>query len=77
MNGYSLVFIPTSWALGRWYKHKKTIYALGPFRYVVHRGLGSWMPAEPFEPGINKGVWLKGKSPTDYIGEGSRRIPAE
>lgn len=42
LTGYSLVFIPRSWAVGVWRRPKKTIYALGPFRWAVHYGLGEW-----------------------------------
>ena len=77
MNGYSITFIPKSWRVGVWDRPKKTLYALGPFRFVIHRFLGDWRPQEPFAPAINKGQWLKGSSRPDYIGEGSRRIPAE
>lgn len=53
MNGYSLTFVPRSWAFGRWRVRtapylpydsapKKTLWALGPFRFVKHTGLGQW-----------------------------------
>lgn len=65
VNGYSIVFIPRSWEIGVWhkpngYRRKKSIYALGPFRFVRHYALGAWKPEPPFEPAINRGVWLKG-----------------
>lgn len=68
LTGYSLVFIPRSWALGVWHKRKKVIYALGPFRYVVHYGLGQWKDdAYPPEPSIERGVWLHGASPSERL----------
>lgn len=42
MNGYGLLFVPLSWAIGRWVKPHKTLWALGPFRFVVHTSLGKW-----------------------------------
>lgn len=42
MNGYSICLIPKSWALGLWRKHQKTIFSVGPLRFVIHRGLGPW-----------------------------------
>jgi hypothetical protein len=49
MNGYGILFVPESWAFGRWQVNayhtgpkKKTLWALGPFRFVIHYGLGSW-----------------------------------
>lgn len=50
MNGYGLLFVPFSWALGRWNVYskpptrvKKTLWALGPFRFVRHYDLGAWL----------------------------------
>lgn len=49
MNGYSLVFIPRSWHIGRWTIAqgpgdfpKKTLWAVGPFRFCIHRSIGRW-----------------------------------
>lgn len=42
MRGYSLTLIPASWAVGRWAIRGKTIFACGPFRFSIHRGLGPW-----------------------------------
>lgn len=39
MNGYSITLVPQSWSFGRWDIRKKTLWALGPFRFVLHRGL--------------------------------------
>lgn len=39
MNGYSITFVPKSWAFGRWDKRSKTLWALGPIRFVLHRNL--------------------------------------
>ncbi len=36
MTGYSITIIPKSWAVGRWDKGQKTIWAFGPFRFVLH-----------------------------------------
>lgn len=42
MTGYGLVVIPFSFAFGVWRKPNKTIWALGPLRFVEYRGLGAW-----------------------------------
>jgi hypothetical protein len=42
MQGYSIVFVPLSWAKGRWDIRDKTLWALGPFRFAVHRNLKPW-----------------------------------
>lgn len=42
MTGYSLTFVPFSWVVGIQHKTYKTLYAFGPFRFVIHRGLPSW-----------------------------------
>lgn len=42
MTGYSLMLVPMSWAFGRWDVRRKTLWALGPFRFSIHRGLGPW-----------------------------------
>ena len=39
MTGWSIAVIPFSWHLGRMDVRKKTLWALGPFRFVIHRGL--------------------------------------
>lgn len=49
MNGYSIALIPQSWACGVWRKRQKTIFACGPFRFVIHRGLREWKPSPLFE----------------------------
>ena len=36
MIGFSLTLIPRSWAFGPWKKGQKTLYALGPLRFVIH-----------------------------------------
>lgn len=74
MNGYSIVLIPSDWQFGSWhkpngYRTKKSIYAFGPFRFVIHRNLGAWKPDPAFEPAINRGQWLKGPSPSERIGD--------
>lgn len=67
MNGYSLVFIPRSWALGVWYRPKKIIYAFGPFRFAVHYGLGPWKPKDPPKAFKGTATWLKGTSPSERL----------
>lgn len=47
IKGYSIVFIPYSWALGAWHRPHKSIYAFGPFRYVRHNALGEWKGDAP------------------------------
>lgn len=42
MNGYFIGVIWGSWALGKWHRPSKVIYALGPLRFVKHRNLGPW-----------------------------------
>ena len=42
MTGYSITLVPLSWHIGRWDIRKKTLWAFGPFRFVIHRGLGEW-----------------------------------
>ena len=42
MTGYSVAIIPLSWTFGRKNIRQKTVYALGPFRFSIHRGLGRW-----------------------------------
>ncbi len=39
MKAYSLTLVPMSWGFGRWNVRKKTLWALGPLRFVLHRGL--------------------------------------
>jgi hypothetical protein len=50
MNGYSLMIIPRSWALGLWRKWHKTILAIGPLRFTLHRDLGGWKQEYPEWP---------------------------
>ena len=42
MSGFGLTLIPFSWALGVWRRAHKTIWAIGPLRISVHRGLARW-----------------------------------
>lgn len=43
MKGYAICFVPRSWHLGRWTKPHKTLWALGPFRWVVYNNIpGKW-----------------------------------
>lgn len=39
MTGFSITFIPFSWAFGRWDIRRKTLWALGPIRFGIHRNL--------------------------------------
>jgi hypothetical protein len=34
--GISIAFFPTSWAFGPWNKGHKWLFAIGPFRLVLH-----------------------------------------
>ena len=38
-TGYSITLIPFSWALGRWDIRNKTLWAVGPIRFGLHRKL--------------------------------------
>lgn len=74
ITGYSLVFIPRSWAVGIWRKPHKTIFAFGPLRFAHHRSLSQWKQTDHV-PG--PGQWLHGSSRSEFIGNGfDRRIPA-
>lgn len=43
MTGYSLSLVPMSWVYGRWdIENKKTLWGLGPFRFIIHYNLGKW-----------------------------------
>lgn len=64
-RGFSIALIPFSWEVGIWHKsHKKSVYACGPFRFVIHRDMGEWKEAKPPGPG----KWLHGASRSEYIG---------
>lgn len=54
MRGFSLTLIPLSWAIGKWTIRDKTLWAFGPFRFGIHRNLGSWR-----NDGLTKPVVLK------------------
>jgi len=41
-KAYSLTLVPLSWHIGRRDIRQKTLWAFGPLRFVIHRGLGSW-----------------------------------
>jgi hypothetical protein len=47
--GIGFVVFPFSWKLGPWVREKKTIYALGPLRFVVYKSPGEWKPNEALE----------------------------
>lgn len=43
MNGYGLLVVPLSWALGRWdVSADKIVWAFGPFRWIKCTNLGPW-----------------------------------
>jgi hypothetical protein len=44
-TGYSISLMPFSWAIGRRDVRKKTLFALGPLRFSIHRDLevGFWL----------------------------------
>lgn len=69
ISGYSVAFIPRSWALGAWHKPHKSIYAFGPLRFVRHVSLGPWKPREAFVPNLFAGEWLKGPSPSERLSD--------
>lgn len=37
MTGISFTIFPTSWHFGPWNKGHKWLFAVGPFRFVIHR----------------------------------------
>ena len=39
MNAYSITIGPKAWAFGRWNIRSKTLWALGPIRFGLHRNL--------------------------------------
>jgi len=43
--GFSLSLMPFSWAKGRQDIRNKSVWALGPFRFSLHRELGPWKAA--------------------------------
>ncbi len=40
-KGYSLSIFPTSWQFGKVKIRDKTVFAIGPFRYSIHKVNGS------------------------------------
>lgn len=42
--GFGIVLFPMSWKLGVWPRDKKSILAIGPFRFVWHKQPGAWTP---------------------------------
>lgn len=42
--GIGFVIFPTSWRFGLWRRDKKDIFAVGPFRFVLHKQPGDWAP---------------------------------
>lgn len=72
MTGYSIAFFPLSWAVGVWRKPHKTLWSLGPFRFVVHHVQGDWRPVkEAFVPDPMRGAWLSGFSASDLLTDGT------
>jgi hypothetical protein len=45
MIGYGVTLIPASWAFGVWRKPHKTLFAIGPLRFVHYRLSGAWKRA--------------------------------
>lgn len=43
---FGITVFPFSWAMGLWRKPHKTLFALGPLRFVVYRTTGSWKPKQ-------------------------------
>lgn len=41
MTGFSITIIPLSWKVGRFDIRSKTLWALGPLRFGVHRRLSA------------------------------------
>lgn len=39
-----IAIFPTSWHLGLWSREKKSIFALGPLRFVWYKQPGAWTP---------------------------------
>lgn len=70
-RGYSLVFIPLSWAVGVWRRPHKTIYSFGPFRFAAHYALGPWEPFPLIKPRGDGGVWLSGPSRSEWLSDDS------
>lgn len=40
--GIGFVIFPLSWRFGFWPRAKKSIFALGPLRFVLHKQPGEW-----------------------------------
>lgn len=46
MNGYSISFIPKSWAIGKKEKPNKVTLSLGPLRFSKYTNLPTWDEAK-------------------------------
>jgi hypothetical protein len=42
MQAFGIVLFPFSWRFGLWAREKKTLFAVGPLRFVVYRKPGEW-----------------------------------
>ena len=42
MKAVGIVLFPFSWAFGVWHKPSKTLYALGPLRFVLYYTNKQW-----------------------------------
>lgn len=47
MTGFSIAVFPLSWNLGPWNKGHKWLFAVGPFRFVIHRKVKGVYGAKP------------------------------
>lgn len=46
--GFGIVLFPFSWRFGPWVRDHKSLFAIGPIRFVLHKKAGEWKPA-PFD----------------------------
>ena len=42
--GLGFAIFPMSWHWGLWSRDKKSIFAVGPMRFVLHKQPGDWTP---------------------------------
>ncbi len=69
MIGYSIAFFPRSWAFGVWRKMHKTLWALGPLRFVRHNVHGGWKQ-QP-DPPVRQVPWSDDPSPSEFLADGT------
>jgi len=43
---FGIVIFPFSWRLGLWCREKKSIFSIGPIRFVAYKRPGQWKPSE-------------------------------